>query len=174
MSRHRSRSVGWVVLLACAGSVWACDGLAVATVYPGGGEDGETVTVAADSVRGAGVVVEASKDEYRQGEEIVLHVRNTLGVGVTALDQQAFCTILGLERWSDPNWNEVRNCLSGTPPAEVALESHTDLTVTFRPSGGAEGTLEPGTYRAVLRYAVGSGAMSGRVKTAVSPSFGVR
>lgn len=119
-------------------------------------------------------MIEASKDEYQQGEEIVLHVRNTLGVVVTALDQQAFCTLLELERWSDPNWNEVRNCLSGTPPAEVALEPHTDLTVTFRPSEGAEGTLEPGTYRAVLRYAVGGGAMSGRAQTAVSAPFVVR
>ncbi len=146
----------------------------MAPVYPGGGEDGETVTAAADSVRGVGVVVEASKGEYRQGEEIVLYVRNTLGVVVTALDQQAFCTVLELERWSDPNWTEVQNCLSGAPPAEVALEPHTDLIVTFGPSGGAGGTLEPGIYRAVLRYAVGSGAMSGRAKTVVSPSFGVR
>jgi hypothetical protein len=97
------------------------------------------------------VSVEINKQEYRHGEEIVVTITNNLDSRITTFDQQAFCSIVRLERQSGTEWQEVRNCFSGPPSRFITLEPHTETVVKL----GQLLSLSPGIYRASIIFSLG-------------------
>lgn len=101
------------------------------------------------------VTIETDREIYGRGEEIVVTVRNRLDTAITTRDQRAFCTIVGLERESEEEWQEVRNCISGAPPRQVTLAAGSDTSVKLAAGTAPYAALDPGRYRVNLVYSPG-------------------
>ena len=115
----------------------------------------------------SGVLVETSKQEYRQDEGIVVTIRNDLHTRIVTFDQQAFCSIIRLEQQIETEWREVRNCFSTVPPSSVTLKPRTE-TIAKIPG------ISPGIYRAIIVYSVGETFDFGRSSVGSSPPFSVQ
>lgn len=131
----------------------------LADPLPGAAADGPRVSAAGEgrpAPEKATVRLNTDRDHYAVGGTVVVYVSNHLEAAITALDQRSFCTIVTLERsLEDDGWQEVRNCVSGAPPAEVTLEPGSTTEIRMDPGLDPLGGLRPGTYRAVLTYSIG-------------------
>ena len=108
----------------------------------------DIIETATESSSGSRVLVEINKQEYIQGEEIVVTITNNLDTSITTFDQQAFCSIITLERQSEGEWKKVKNCFSGVPSSFVTLEPHTETILKL-------GDLSSGVYRASIIFSIG-------------------
>lgn len=115
----------------------------------------------------SGVSVSTDKREYQQDEGIAVTISNNLDTSITTFDQQAFCTVIKLERQEGPGWSEVRDCFSGVPSVEVTLERHSQTSVALP-------ALPTGTYRASLVYSIGETFNFGESFVASSEPFSVQ
>ncbi len=112
------------------------------------------------------VAVQTDNREYATGEEITVTVTNNIDALVVTYDQQAFCSILRLERQGQAGWEEVRNCYSLKPEQFVGIEPHTVAVVEL------PGIPAPGTYHIAVVFSEDSFSFD-RVKFAVSEPFDV-
>ena len=112
------------------------------------------------------VLVETNKQEYSQGEEILLTITNNLDTSITTFDQQAFCSIIRLEHKDGTEWREVRNCVSGVPSRPVTLNPHTE-TIVKLPGP------PPGIYRSSMIFSRGESFNFGKSSAASSLPFRV-
>jgi hypothetical protein len=110
----------------------------------------------------AAVTVRTNALHYRQGQTIVVTIRNGLAVPVVAATGHASCSIATLDRRTTRGWVEVRNCYAGVPPVPVRIAPGATVRVRLRDR------LQPGTYRARLEYQV-----RGRPGEALSPTLRV-
>jgi hypothetical protein len=113
------------------------------------------------------VLVATNKQEYSQGEEIVVTITNDLDTNIITFDQQAFCTIVRLEQRIGTEWREVRNCFSGIPSRSVTLKPYTKTSVKLP-------ALSPSIYRTLIIFSLGETFNFGKSFTAFSSPFSVR
>jgi len=118
------------------------------------------------------VLVETNQQEYRQNEAIVVTITNNLDTSITTFDQQAFCSIVRLERQDGTEWREVRNCFSGVPRTEVTLKPGAETVVQL--SAHLLPALSPGIYRALMIFSLGETFNFGKSFLASSPLFSVQ
>jgi hypothetical protein len=114
----------------------------------------------------AGVSVQTDKVRYDTGEEIAVTVSNGLEAVIVTYDQQAFCSVLTLERQAKEGWYEVRNCLSTKPNQFIAIGPGESDVIAL------PGDLEPGTYQLSLIFSEETFSFD-RAETAVSEPFDV-
>jgi hypothetical protein len=112
------------------------------------------------------VLIETNKEEYRQDEEIVVTVTNNSDANITTFDQQAFCTIIRLERQVGKEWREMRNCFSGVPSRFVTLNAHTETIALLPP-------LSSGVFKASLIFTLGKNFNFGKSTVISSTPFKV-
>jgi len=113
------------------------------------------------------VLVRTDKREYQQDEKIVVTITNNLDTIMTTLDQQAFCTIVRLDKQVGTEWKEVRNCYSGAPTRPVTLNPHSETIVTLA-------GLPSGNYRASISFSIGKHFDFAKLYISSSPPFTVR
>jgi hypothetical protein len=94
------------------------------------------------------VTVRTDELRYRQGQTIVVTIRNGLGAPLVATTGHTSCSIVSLDLRTTRGWNEVRNCYSGVPPVPVRIARGATARVRLRDR------LRPGTYRARLEYRI--------------------
>jgi hypothetical protein len=94
------------------------------------------------------VTVRTDEPRYRQGQTIVVTIRNGLGAALVATTGRASCSIVSLDQRTTRGWIEVRNCYSGVPPVPVRIAPGATVRVRLRDR------LRPGAYRARLKYQV--------------------
>ena len=145
------RILGWVTL----GLIVGC---LVVPCRSWSGTREAILTEETDHTATRGVLVETDKDRYKTGELIEFCVSNHLDTPITTRDQLSFCSIIALEREveGDDEWQEIRNCLSGAPVAEVTLDPGSSHTVKIKIDPAPPGALVSGRYRAVLFYSHGN------------------
>lgn len=128
----------------------------------GGGLASSAAQSRADTRAADAVTVRTGARQYRQGQAIVVTVRNGLAAPIVAMTGRASCTIMSLDRRTARGWVEVRNCYAGVPPVPVGIAAGATARVRLRDR------LRPGMYRARLEYRV-----RGRSAEALSRSLRV-
>ena len=113
------------------------------------------------------VLVRTDKQEYQQDEKIVVTITNNLDTIMTTLDQQAFCTIVRLDKQVGTEWKEVRNCFSGAPPRFLTLDAQAETYVKLP-------GLSQGLYRASIVFSQGNTFNFGDSYISSSTPFKVR
>lgn len=122
----------------------------------------------------ARVHVETNKQAYQQDEKIIVTITNNLDTSITTFDQQAFCTIIGLEQQSALEWKRISNCLFGVPSRFVTLKPHTETNEKLSPSPPSIPGISTGTYRASILFSVGETFNFGRSFVSSSLPFRVQ
>jgi FtsP/CotA-like multicopper oxidase with cupredoxin domain len=114
----------------------------------GGGLESSAAQGRAPAETATAVTVRTDAPRYRQGQTIVVTIRNGLAAPIAAMTGRASCSIVSLDRRTATGWIEVRNCYAGVPPVEVRIASGNSVRVRLRDR------LQPSTYRARLEYRV--------------------
>ena len=98
------------------------------------------------------VTVEPDRPSYGIDDIVVANVVNGTDTKIVALDGQAFCTIVGLERQTDRGWVDVDGCPSARAPLPVPIAAGETVSVSLPPAGAP--TWAAGLYR--FRFAFAS------------------
>ena len=122
--------------------------IALLLVALGEGPESSAAQGGAASRAAAAVTVRTNAPRYRQGQTIVVTIRNGLAAPIVAMTGNASCTIVSLDRRTARAWIEVRNCFAGVPPVEVRIAAGKTVRVRLHDR------LQAGTYRARLEYRV--------------------
>jgi len=166
----------------CLCLVWAgaCSGPGEGTVTGGPGEPvdfaEEDGPVGPEPEEGTGVLIATDRQEYREGERIVVTIRNRLGDRVTTYDQQTFCSIVRLEREEERGWQGLRECFSAMPSAPVTLETDSERVVRLPGLVASEGEIGlrvPGTYRATIIFSRGDAFSFATAESSSTSPFNV-
>lgn len=126
-----------------------------------------TATIPPPSPEAGTVTIVTDKREYAVGEVIVVTVNNNLNTTITTVDQKAFCTVILMESLEGSDWQEVRNCSSTMPVAEITID----------PGGTRVEQLQAfaaGTYRVGLIYSIGDAYDGGNLLAIFTPPFDVK
>jgi hypothetical protein len=130
-------------------------------------ETSAVVSATFPSSQNGAVSIVTDKGEYTVGETIVVTVTNNLNIPITTLNQQAFCTIIRMELQKDGNWQEVKNCYSGEPVAEVTIKPGEKVVKQLE-------TPASGTYRVGLIYSEGDAYDRGKLLAVFTVAFEVK
>jgi len=127
--------------------------------------------LAADAGKSApsSVQIASDKSNYRQGEVVLVQIKNDLASSIYALSGQTYCTIVTVERFVNEQWNAEGRCRVLGPPGWVEIAASDTLSVKIKPILPSDQILTPGRHRAKLTFNVGS--RSGSTQTGFSSDF---
>jgi hypothetical protein len=95
------------------------------------------------------VTIAPDRPSYGMDDIVVANVVNGLTSSIVALDGQAFCTIVGLEKQTERGWVDADGCPSARAPLPVTIAAGESVSVSLPPAGVS--TWAAGVYR--LRFA---------------------
>jgi hypothetical protein len=104
------------------------------------------------------VWVTSDKLRYHYGEQIVVTISNDLPVPIYGQTGQTYCSVVSVQRKVDDQWNMEGRCAAAGPPGFIAIEAGRQMAVEIFPRFPSDRALDPGQYRIVFSFFVGSTA----------------
>jgi hypothetical protein len=110
-----------------------------------------------------------NKSTYRQGEVVLVQIKNDLASAIYALSGQTYCTIIIVERFVNETWSVEGRCRALGPPGWVEIAADSTFSVEIKPILPSDQAFIPGRHRAKLTFNLGS--KSGSTQTCFSSEF---
>ncbi len=120
------------------------------------------------------VTVTVDRPVVSVGADVGITIVNNGEASVRLTDQQALCSVVALERFTDGAWRPWTPCLSTVPSREIALPPGASYRVAL-PTAGATShvAIGPGRYRIAVQFTIEKDGTRSEL-TAVSDTIDVQ
>lgn len=120
------------------------------------------------------ITINPDKNGYGQAEVITAVIYNGARQAITVNDMKSYCSIVKLQRQDSGSWTDLGECFLKRATRSLVIGPGETVRVVLSPGENANPLKEPGVYRLLLEYVLGSGnAASSEGLSAASPSFRV-
>ncbi|MBI1760750.1 MAG: hypothetical protein HYR56_04865 [Acidobacteria bacterium] len=135
------------------------------------------VTLPTVLVPGKGVTLNPDKNNYGEAEAITATIFNGAAQPITAFDLKSYCSIVRLQRQAGEDWRDIGECFLKRMSLPVTIGAGETLRVVLQPGENANPLKEPGAYRLLFEYFLGTAGApatpSGEMLSTLSPAFRV-
>lgn len=120
------------------------------------------------------VTINPDKNGYGQADVITAIIYNGARQAISVQDMKSYCSIVKLQRQEGASWTDLGECFLKRATRTAVIGPGETVRVVLSPGENANPLKQPGVYRLLLEYTLGSGTSAATEPvSAASPVFRV-